>query len=177
MRHCPTHSKPDLPDRCSVLSGGGTGFSLIEMMLVVMVIGLLVSGVALNVLPQIHKSWVEEAAARLGYSCQEARSIALSDNRPVVLTLDTAGRSLTIWKDEDGDGTRDAGEEEVVELSSRTGVTIRSDWTSGMFTPAGRFMQLPVSRTLETVEATLSHADVRHTRTVQIQGSGAVEIQ
>jgi type II secretion system protein H len=153
-----------------------SGFTLIEMMMVVAVAGLLLSGVVLNVLPQVRQSWVEEAAASMGANCQEARSMALSDNRPVVVTLDTSDRTLTLWKDQNQDEVRDADEEEVIQLSTRNGVTITTDWTSGVFTPAGRFMELPMSRTLSTVETTFSSTSARSSRSVKIQGSGAVEV-
>lgn len=153
-----------------------SAFTLTEVMVTVVVVGLLAAGAVLQVVPQVQQAWVEEAAATLGFHCQEAHSMAVSDNRPVVLSVDDEARSLTIWKDEDLDDVRDSGEEEVVQLSDRNGVTLLSDWSSGVFSPTGQFMTFPLSRTLSTVETTVSSAKARRARTIRIQGSGGIQL-
>jgi prepilin-type N-terminal cleavage/methylation domain-containing protein len=78
-------------------SGNREGFTLLELLVSVIIIGIVVAMVA----PQVGKSMaatrVNRASSVIAADIQRAFSLAAQKRSPVRISVDTAGKTMTIW--------------------------------------------------------------------------------
>ena len=92
-----------------------SGFTLLELLIVILFIAMLV-GFGLPALQQmIHRSRLEGAAREAGVLCQATRLEAIKSSTPTGIRFDAGTSSMTAWIDTNANGTIDDGERELTE--------------------------------------------------------------
>jgi len=163
---------PFLKDPERVSPQSRQGFSLVEVAMAVMIFSLMVGYAVPSVMTSMTNGRLERGSSRLSFQLQQARSFALSNNQSVFLGLDTSTNELTVWMDADRDGSRDSGEEEVIEVGDPSTVSITSSWTSALFNSHGQFLTSQNQRTVSTETVTFTSSS--KSKTLTIRGSGSV---
>ena len=150
------------------------GFTLIEILIVVVIIGIVGSMGFLSVRSMLSRMRVEQASSRLAFQLQLSRSEAIAVNQMARISLDMSTNQFQSWIDKDRDGTRDADEITTVELAHPNLVNIRSEWTSGMFNAFGQFILTPGQREIKTVTTRFEPDYGSYQVELILRGSGAI---
>ena len=138
------------------------GFSLIELLIVLVVVGVLVSVSVIGVQSTMRLRRVDTGAALVASKLTEARSNAIKRNKQIRLAIDTANRRLQVF-----DGTTAVGHPEYLP----TGVTFTG-------TPPAQIAFDSVGRlTTASQTLTLSAQGAGVTKGVQVSPSGKVTLQ
>jgi len=80
--------RPDMPDGAASPVNPQSGFTLIEMIVVIAVLGLMLALIGITLRPVSPATHARAAAQEISGALRAARSLALMSNRSVVFTLD-----------------------------------------------------------------------------------------
>lgn len=150
------------------------GFSLVEIMVAVFILGMMATMGALSVRQILPQMRGDRASSRLAFQLQLSRSEAIASNKMIRVTLNTDTNDFESWIDRDGDGNKDADETTSVTLISPDLVEIRSGWDSGMFNAFGQFILTPGQREIKTVSTKFLPAGSTDQVELILRGSGAI---
>lgn len=105
-------------------------------MITVVIIGIVSSVAAVNVIRHMPRQRLHSATAQMVWNLRALRMQAISKNRPVTVTF-TNDHVYTIWTDSNGNADTDDGEVQTKDLSvNYSGVTLTSTNTP-VFNPTG----------------------------------------
>lgn len=151
-----------------------SGFTLIEIMIVVVIMGLLAGYGVISfrrVLPHMR---ADKASSRLAFQLQLARSEAIAVNQMARVTLNPDTNVFRYWLDLNQDGSEDADEVTEVLLMEPNLVEISTDWESGMFNAFGQFILTPGQREIRTVSTIFTPTGSSYQVELTLRGSGAI---
>ena len=118
------------------------GFTIVELMMAMAVIGIVSSVTAVNVVRQIPRYRLTNAASQLAWTCRGLRMRAISQHHAVQVTF-TSSLVYTVWTDLNDNGTIDGGEVQTIDFNvSYPGVTFEST-ASPTFNFTGTVSNLP----------------------------------
>ena len=115
------------------------GFTLIEMTMTMGIMAVMGSVVVGDWVGSRARQGLEHARLQLLGDLRAARTEAVTRNLNVQVSFSDALSQYTIWADEDGDGTMDAGEFETKDLDANDQVHLWSHPKQGTFLPSGCF--------------------------------------
>lgn len=103
---------------------GSAGFTLVELMIVLAVVGIIAGVATTNVLTQLPGYRVQRAAAQLAWNLRALRMRAISQHHAIAVTF-TNDHVYTVWTDSNDDGASDAGEVQTIDINATySGVTM-----------------------------------------------------
>ena len=151
-----------------------SGFTLLEIMMVVMVMGLLTGYAVTSARARFPRMRVDQVSSRLAFKLQLARSEAIAENEIVYVNLDEAKLTFRSWKaSELGDGDL-LKEIPHAQLGDPALVGISSDWNSGAFNAYGQFITTPGQREMVTVTTRIFSREGNADIDLILRGSGAI---
>ena len=118
------------------------GFTLMELMVTVAVIGIVARVATVNVIREIPRYRLTNAATQLAWTFRALRMRAISQHHTVTVTF-TNNQVYTVWTDVNDNGSSDSGEVQTTDLSGAyPGVQLNST-TNPVFNPTGTVTNLP----------------------------------
>lgn len=118
------------------------GFTLMELLVTMAIIATISSVTAVNVIRDIPRHRLTNAASQLAWTFRGLRMRAISQHHAVTVTF-TTPHGYTVWTDRNDNGMRDGGEEHTVDISETSpGVQLAST-AHPTFTAAGTVTNLP----------------------------------
>jgi prepilin-type N-terminal cleavage/methylation domain-containing protein len=118
------------------------GFTLVELMMTVAVIGIVSSVATMNVLQQIPRYRLTNAASQLAWTFRGLRMRAISQHHTVQVTL-TNNHVYTVWTDLNNNSIVDSGEVQTVDINVvYPGVQLTST-AAPIFNSTGTVTNLP----------------------------------
>jgi len=106
------------------------GFTLIEMLTVVAIMGIILAMVAPNFSKWVEKHQINGQAQKVYFDLMLARTVAVKNNNDVRVVFDSNADTYKVHDDTNGDGVEDSGEalktitlEENVQFAYNTGIT------------------------------------------------------
>jgi prepilin-type N-terminal cleavage/methylation domain-containing protein len=151
-----------------------SGFSIVEIMVVMVILGILGSGALMSARNMFPRMRVDRASSRLAYQLQLARSEAIANNQTVYVDLDADNNLLTVSTDLNRNGTEDDDEVEEILLEETSLIRVQSDWTTGAFNAYGQFITTPGQREIRTVRTQISAVGGTQMVELTLRGSGAI---
>src|ERR687886_1322809 len=92
------------------------GFTLVELMVTVALIGILSSVTAVNMVRQIPRYRLTNAASQLAWTFRGLRMRAISQHPAVTVTF-TNNHVYTVWTDRNDNNSVDSGEVQTVDIN------------------------------------------------------------
>jgi prepilin-type N-terminal cleavage/methylation domain-containing protein len=118
------------------------GFTLVELMITVAVIGIVSSVTAVNVLREIPHYRLTNAASQLAWTFRGLRMRAIGQHHAVTVTF-TNSHVYTVWTDRNDNGISDSGEVQTIDINGAyPGVQLAST-ADATFNPTGTVTNLP----------------------------------
>lgn len=108
---CPSTRHGRAPRRV----GGRGGFTLLEVLVVMLIVGIMAALGMPALQEMIHRSRMEGTARDLAVLVQRARLESIQQGVPTVLLIDTTNHRVRTWVDNDADAELDIGERVLVE--------------------------------------------------------------
>jgi type II secretion system protein H len=87
-----------------------TGFTLTELMVVVAISGMVAVAAAPSVISRVPNHRLNRANWQVYMDLNEAKSRAVSENREIVVNVNTSTKTYTFWSDANDNDVRDTGE-------------------------------------------------------------------
>jgi len=113
-----------------------------ELMVTVAVIGIVARVATVNVIREIPRYRLTNAATQLAWTFRALRMRAISQHHTVTVTF-TNNQVYTVWTDFNDNGSSDSGEVQTTDLSGAyPGVQLNST-TNPVFNPTGTVTNLP----------------------------------
>lgn len=142
------------------------GFTLVELMITVVVIGLVARVATVNMIREMPRYRLTSAATQLAWTFRALRMRAISQHHPVTVTF-TNNHVYTVWTDRNDNGSSDSGEVQTIDISGAyRGVQLAST-TNPIFNPTGTVTNLPT--------ITLTNPSGAKTLTVNILGDITIQ--
>jgi type IV fimbrial biogenesis protein FimT len=142
------------------------GFTLIELIVTVAIIGLVARMATVNMLGEIPRYRLTSAATQLAWSFRALRMRAISQHHTVTVTF-TNSHVYTVWTDRNANGINESGEVQTTDLSGAyPGVQLAST-ANPVFNPTGTVTNLP----------TLTLTNPSGTKTLTMNILGDITIQ
>ena len=142
------------------------GFTLVELMITVVVIGLVVRVATVNMLPEMPHYRLTSAATQLAWTFRALRMRAISQHHPVTVTF-TNNHVYTVWTDRNDNGISDSGEVQTIDINGAyPGVQLAST-ADPTFNSMGTVTNLPT--------ITLTNPTGSKTLTMNILGDVTVQ--
>jgi len=118
------------------------GFTLVELLVTMAIIGLVSSVPAVNMIRQIPRYRLTNAASQLTWTFRGLRMRAISQHHSVTVTF-TNNHVYTVWTDLNDNGSSDSGEVQTVDINGAyPGVQLASTATP-TFNATGTVTNLP----------------------------------
>ena len=118
------------------------GFTLLELMMTMAIIGIVSSVTAVNVVREIPRYRLTNAASQLAWTFRGLRMRAISQLHAVQVTF-TNNHVYTVWTDRNNNGISDNGEVQTVDINvAYPGVRLAST-ANPTFNPTGTVTNLP----------------------------------
>jgi type IV fimbrial biogenesis protein FimT len=118
------------------------GFTLVELMVTVAVIAIVSSVTAVNVVRQLPRYRLTNAASQLAWTFRGLRMRAISQHHAVTVTF-TNNHVYTVWTDRNDNGISDSDEVQTVDINvAYPGVHFAST-ANPTFNPTGTVTNLP----------------------------------
>jgi prepilin-type N-terminal cleavage/methylation domain-containing protein len=118
------------------------GFTLVELMVTMAVIGIVSSVTAVNVVREIPRYRLTNAAAQLAWNFRALRLRAISQHHAVMVTF-TNNHVYTVWTDRNDNSSIDSGEVQTVDINGAyPGIQLAST-TNPTFNATGTVTNLP----------------------------------
>lgn len=148
-----------------------SGFSLVELMVVISLLGLFIV-VSIPAFGRFQRTWKLVGEAELmATTMRAARSAAINKNIEVVFRFDATNQEYFYFEDENGDGTRNAGEYQSATHAMQSGIAI-----NGHTLPAAKITFEPRGNAQESGTLTLTNHS-SHTLTIHLfGGTGNVRV-
>lgn len=124
-------------DMTSLTKPGRSGYTVVELLVVVGIIGMMAAAATPSFIKQIPNRRLDRAAWQVYMDLHQAQALAVSENVSVQVSFNTAQKQYTIWADANDNGAKDAGETEIKTLSDIAGLSLYTYPTSATFQPAG----------------------------------------
>jgi type IV fimbrial biogenesis protein FimT len=142
------------------------GFTLVELLVTMAVIGIVSSVTAVNVVREIPRYRLTNAASQLAWTFRALRMRAISQHRPVTVTF-TNTHVYTVWTDRNTNGSMDSGEVHTVDIhGAYPGVQLAST-TNPTFHATGTVTNVPT--------ITLTNPSGTKTLTMNILGDVTIQ--
>ena len=143
-----------------------TGFTLVELMITVVVIGIVARVAAVNMVREMPRYRLTSAAMQLAWTFRALRMRTISQHHTVTVTF-TNNHVYTVWTDRNDNGSIDSGEVQSTDLSGAyPGVQLASN-TNPVFNPIGTVTNLPT--------ITLTNPSGAKTLTMNILGDVTIQ--
>src|SRR6266849_9649066 len=118
------------------------GFTLVELMVTMAVIGIVSSVTAVNMVREIPRYRLTNAASQLGWTFRGLRMRAISQHHAVTVTF-TNTHVYTVWTDRNDNGISDSGEVQTIDINGAyPGVQLAST-ANPTFNATGTVTNLP----------------------------------
>ena len=118
------------------------GFTLVELMVTVAIIGIISSVTAVNVIRELPRYRLTNAASQLAWTFRGLRMRAISQHHAVTVTF-TNNHVYTVWTDRNDNGLSDSGEVQTIDIQGAyPGVQFASS-ADPTFNPTGTVTNLP----------------------------------
>src|SRR5215831_6075419 len=118
------------------------GFTLVELMVTVAVIAIVARVAAVNVVREVPRYRLTNAASQLTWTFQALRMRAISQHHPVTVTF-TNNHVYTVWTDRNDNGLSDSGEVQTIDIhEAYPGVQFAAS-ADPTFKPAGTVTNPP----------------------------------
>lgn len=150
---------------------GRIGFTLTELMIVIVITGIAVTA-SMPAFGRFMQSWrLSGEAENMATMLRKARSVAVMKNIDAVFDFDDTNNNYFYFEDDNGNGTKDAGEYQSETRTFAPGIEFDSKTLSGTSVTFG-----PKGNTLES--GTITLANVRSgNRTIRIfGGTGNIQV-
>lgn len=141
------------------------GYTLVEIMVAIAIVAILATIAVPNIAGWRAKQRFAAAVSDVHEAIKVARSSAIKDNTAVVIQFQLPNR-FTVFADDDGDGTQDAGERTIRTGGFQNDISLTTSFTSHRLEFDGRGM-----RTVSGRDIKLSHA-VYGDRFIQVMVTG-----
>jgi len=112
------------------------GFTLVELMIVVVIVGLAASVTAPTVITQMSRYRLQGAAAQMAWNFRTLRMQAISQRRPITVTF-TSEHAYAVWVDRNNNGMQDTGEVQNKSLNTSYGDVRFTTTQHPTFQPTG----------------------------------------
>ena len=142
------------------------GFTLVELMITMAVIGIVSSVTTVNVIREIPRYRLTNAASQLAWTFRALRMRAISQHHAVTVTF-TNDHVYTVWTDRNGNTSIDSGEVQTVDINKAyPGVQLAST-TNPVFNAIGTVKDIPT--------ITLTNPSGAKTLTMNILGNVTIQ--
>lgn len=142
------------------------GFTLLELLVTMAVIATVSSVAAMNVIREIPRYRLSNAASQLAWTFRGLRMRAISQHHAVTVTF-TNAHGYTVWTDRNDNGMSDSGEEQAVDINETSpGVQLAST-AHPTFTTTGTVTNLPT--------VTLTNSSGSKTLTLNLLGEVTIQ--
>jgi prepilin-type N-terminal cleavage/methylation domain-containing protein len=142
------------------------GFTLVELLVTMAVIGIVSSVTAVNVVREIPRYRLTNAASQLAWTFRALRMRAISQHHAVTVTFANT-HVYTVWTDRNTNGSMDSGEVQTVDIhGAYPGVQLAST-TNPTFNATGTVTNVPT--------ITLTNPSGTKTLTMNILGDVTIQ--
>jgi prepilin-type N-terminal cleavage/methylation domain-containing protein len=142
------------------------GFTLVELLVTVAIVGIVSSVTAVNVVREIPRYRLTNAAAQLAWTFRGLRMRAISQHHAVTVAF-TNTHVYTVWTDRNDNGLSDSGEVQTVDINvASPGVQLAST-ANPTFNATGTVTNLPT--------ITLTNPSGAKTLTMNILGNVTIQ--
>ena len=113
------------------------GYSLVELMMVVGIVGVVSASAVPSLMSRKPQREMKQAVWQIYMDLQQAKALSVSESQSVTITVNNAQDQYSIWADSNGNGVRDVGETETVDLSDTPNVDLYAYPETVSFNPSG----------------------------------------
>lgn len=157
-----------------ILNPNQAGFTLIEMMVAIAIIGILMAIAVPNYITHRNNQQVSRAAREIYSTLQSAKMTAIRENNPINVLFAPGAGTYQVFRDTNADNVVDAGEE-ISTGQMPPGVTMQSATFAGAAN-ATRFTRLGLT-TGENGTVTVTNGNRTIDVVVNVAGGVRVELQ
>lgn len=113
------------------------GFTLTELVTTIAIIGMVVVAAAPSVMSRIPDQRLNRANWQVYMDLNQAKARAVSENREVVVNIDSSREEYTMWVDENLNGSREADEKTTQSVADIPGIQLTGYPSEFRFQPDG----------------------------------------
>jgi prepilin-type N-terminal cleavage/methylation domain-containing protein len=118
------------------------GFTLLELLVTLAIMATMSSVAAVNVIREIPRYRLTNAASQLAWTFRGLRMRAISQHHAVTVTF-TNPHVYTVWTDSNDNGMRDSGEEHTVDINGASPGVQFASTANPTFNATGTVTNLP----------------------------------
>ena len=113
------------------------GFTLTELITTIAIMGMVVVAAAPSVISRIPNQRLSRANWQVYMDLNQAKARAVSENREVVVNIDSGNEAYTMWVDENENGLREADESSTRSVADIPGIQLTGYPSEFRFQPDG----------------------------------------
>ena len=118
------------------------GLTLTELLIAVVVVGVLARVAAVNMLPEMPRYRLTNAATELAWTLRALRMRAISQHHAVTVTF-TNNHVYTVWTDRNDNGNADSGEVQTTDINVSYPSVQLTSTANPVFQPTGIVTNVP----------------------------------